>query len=289
MKSIDQKLIENKYRQQRKGYLEKELAQINERLEREIQTCERLKKALDKENDDVSKLTQVSLSRLFSTFSGRGELQWEKEKAEAFRAALDYKLKQNDLEELRYQKNLLEQELSAYEAVNSEYQTLLDLKRKMLETPLLNQIRSWEQDLAVQAARKKKIQEAWDSGKKLCASFSYLFDMVAEMLEDPTVRDEVTKEMMKVNDLWAQFHRELKDAEIAIPADFDQAFALDLSGVSLHQDVQSIHRFNALFEQLNRCYSQVRTLLNQMEKQLSEMAHQHFDLQRRIQASIEMN
>lgn len=300
MKSIDQKLIENKYRRQRKAYLEGELVKINERLAREIQTLERLKKALDKENEDVSRLRQVSLSRLLTAFSSRGDLLLEKEKAEAFRAALDYKLKQNDLEDLQYQKNLLEQELQPYESVNSEYQSLLDLKRKMLETPILNQIRKLEQALSANLETKEKLQSAWDSGKKLCASFSYLFDCLTDLVEDTTDvkkrwypaidQDQIadaTKEMTKLNDLWKDFTQALMNTGIVVPEHFDVEF--NISDVTSCQDEKTIKRINTSFEQLNQCYSEVRTILNQLEKQLSEMEHQQFDLQWQIQASIEMN
>ena len=50
MKSIDQKLIENQYRIIRGKYLRKQLQQLNEQLEREQQTLQRLKSAVVKEN-----------------------------------------------------------------------------------------------------------------------------------------------------------------------------------------------------------------------------------------------
>lgn len=302
MKSIDQKLVENKYRQLRKSYLEGELVKITERLQREAETLERLKRELDKENEDVARLRQISLSRLLKAFSSREELRLEKEKAEAFRATLDYKLKQNDLEDLQYQKNLLEQELKHYDMVNSEYQSLLDLKRKMLETPILNQIRELEQELAECTAVKEATQAAWESGKKLCTSFNYLLDSLSELVEDtsdakrlwyPTVDQEhiedAIKEMEKLNGLWKDFEQALKYTKVTLPEHFDRNFFMNISDVGFQEEQRSAKMINTSFDQLNECYSGVRTILNQLEKQLSQIEHQQFDLQWQIQASIEMN
>lgn len=302
MKSIDQKLIENKYRQRRKEYLDRELANITERIQREGETLERLKRELDKETEDVVRLRQVSLARLLKSFRSHEDMRLKKEKAEAFRAALDYKLKQNEIEDLQYQKNLLAQELKQYDSIQSEYQSLLDLKRKMLETSILNQIRELEQELAECVIKKETVQKGWESGKKLCSSLTYLSDVLSDFIEDSTdaiklwnsapdqdQREELMKEIKKLNDLWKDFEQALQKAEITLPEEFECDFFAKNHDQLLAEQPWTSAFLNTLFDQLNAGYSGVRTVLTQLEQQRSEIEQRQFDLQWQIQASIEMN
>ncbi len=302
MKSIDQKLVKNKYHQRRKEYLDAELAKITERIQHESETLERLKRELDKENEDVARLQQVSLTRLLKTFNSREELRLEKEKAEAFRAALDYKLKQNELEDLHYQKNLLEQELKQYDNVHSDYQSLLELKRKMLETAVLNQIRDLEQELAQCLAQKETLKKAWDSAKRLCSSLTYFTDILSDLavdrsealkvwkiMKDQGKNEEAMDELAQLSGLLKNFEQDIATAKMTLPEEFACDFLDKLRVEDMNAEQFNIIKMNLTFDQFNTYYSGVRTVLNQLEKQLSEVEHRQFDLQWQIQESIEIN
>ena len=90
MKNIDQKLIENKFRQKRKAYLQNELNDLTQQVARESATLQRLALQLDKESEDVERLEHASLNRIFATLSARSSLRLEKEKSELIRAEFGY-------------------------------------------------------------------------------------------------------------------------------------------------------------------------------------------------------
>lgn len=299
MKSIDQKLIENQYRIVRGTYLRKQLQQLNEQLEREQQTLLRLKNAVEKENEDVSRLANVSMKRLFSVLNGRGELRLEKEKAEAFRAALDYKLKQNDIEYLTHQKNLLTAELKAYDHLDRNYQELLEIKRKSLSQAALNMIREAEKQLEDAKHLQKELKEALESGKKLRSCFTYILDHLNDLVEDstearslwyPTISqdqiDDVMKEISDLNTLWNHFMKELQDTDIALPEQFEQEFLLNVSDYVADNAVQGNKRINTSYDRLNATYSDVRELLCLIAMRLQELEYQIFDQQLKIEESI---
>lgn len=299
MKSIDQKLIENQYRIVRGTYLRKQLQQLNEQLEREQQTLLRLRNAVEKENEDVSRLANVSMKRLFSVLNGRGELRLEKEKAEAFRAALDYKLKQNDIEYLMHQKNLLISELKAYDHLDQNYQELLEIKRKTLSQSALNMIREAEKQLEEARHMQKELKEALESGKKLCSCFTYILDHLNDLVEDstearslwyPTISqnqiDDVMKEISHLNTLWNHFMKELQDTDISLPEQFEQEFLLNVSDYMTDSAAQGNKRINTSYDRLNATYSDVRELLCMIAMRLQELEYQIFDQQLKIEESI---
>lgn len=304
MKNIDQKLVGMKYRFLRKEYLEEELRRLNERIVREIETSNRLKQVLDKETEDVERLEHASINRLISTLSGKSQLRLEKEKADAFRAALDYKLKLNDLEFLSYQKNLLVQELSPYATLNQDYQGLLDIKRKSLDREILDEIRDMEATLQQWLQQDQEIKEALESGKKLRSSFNYILDNLSELVEDTTDArslwypvisqdqiEDVTMEIAKLNELWASFEKELQDTDIALPHNFDQDFLVKVSDYMYELDDKRkvTKRINTSFEHLNSTYSSVRELLCVLEKKAKEVEYCIRDLQFEIKEKIEQS
>lgn len=299
MKSIDQKLIENQYRMIRGSYLRRQLKQLNEQLALEQQTLLRLKQAVTKENDDVSRLANVSMKRLFSVLNGRGELRLEKERAEAFRAALDYKLKLNDIEYLTHQKNLLTSELKSYDNLNKTYEELLEIKRKSLSVDALNAVRAAEKRLEAAKHQEKELKEALESGKKLCSCFTYILDHLNDLVEDttdakslwyPTVSqdeiDDVMKEITNLNTIWNHFIKELQDIDVTLPEQFDQTFLLNVSDYVAEGNSQDAKRIDTSYDCLNATYSDVRELLNTLGMRLQDLEYQIFDQQLMIEESI---
>lgn len=304
MKNIDQKLIQIKYRYLRRANFLSEKKEMEERIQREVQTLERLKRSLDKEQEDVEKLEHASINRLFSSLGGKSELRLEKEKAEAFRAALDYKLKQNDIEFLRYQDNLLTQELKNYENLDSEYQGLLDIKRKSLNSSILNEIRAMEETKQEWMKQETEIKEAIESGKKLRSSFTFILDNLSDLVEDTTDAkslwypvisqeqiEDVTNEIAKLNTLWKNFEKELKDTDIQLPENFDQDFLVKVSDYFYEMDDKRkvTKKINISFEHLNATYSSVREILCTLEKRAKEVTYCIRDLDLDIREKIEEN
>ncbi|MCI8540866.1 MAG: hypothetical protein HFE68_00575 [Erysipelotrichaceae bacterium] len=301
MKNIDQKLIENKFRQKRKAYLQNELNDLTQQVARESATLQRLALQLDKESEDVERLEHASLNRIFATLSARSSLRLEKEKSELIRAALDYNLKAKDLEYLHYQKNLLEQELKPYDNLAQEYEALLEIKRKSLDMDTLNAVREMEAKWKEQCAQKQACEAAYESGKKLSSSFNFILDHLNELVEDTTEArslwypilsqeeiEDVSAEIAKLNSAWQSFDTLCKELPIETQP-LDQGFLLKVSDYMLEaEDKRKLtKRINTSFEQLNTTYAQLRTVLNQLQVHLSELNHAIADQRFSIQACIE--
>lgn len=296
MKNIDQQLISIKYKMQRKAYLRSELQQINEKLERDLRTKQRLEQALDKEVEDVERLDHISFSRLLAGLSGQSHLSVEKEKAEAFRAALDYRLKSHDVEYLNMQKNLLEQELKRYETLEQDMQGLMEIKRKSLHGNVLDTIKQWESEAQSQKEQLKQIQDMIDSGKKLCSSFTYVMDNLSELVEDkveaksfwyPVITqdqmDDVFHEIDKMNQHWEQFEQLMNVTKAA-----DDAIIQKLKQSMIHirgDDDSSQMRLS--FEHLNEAYATVREILCELKKKRKELQYHIRDLEWKIMEKIE--
>lgn len=302
MKNLNQKLVEMKYNYMRKQNLENAKQEIEEHMQREQQTLIRLKQSLQKEQEDVERLEHASLNRLLSSLSGRSELRLEKEKAEVYRAALDYKLKKKDMEYLQFQHNLLVQELKKYETLDQDYQGLLDVKRKSLPAAILNDIRQMEITRADWQKQLVELKEAILSGKKLRDSFTYILDNLSELVEDTTDAkslwypvisqdqiEDVSKEIAKLNDLWKNFEKELSDTQITLPPTFDQDFLIKVSDYfyDLSDKKKVTKKINTSFEQLNATYSSVREILNLLEKREKEIQYCIQDLDLDIPCKIE--
>lgn len=296
MKSIDQQLISLKYKMQRNAYLRSELHQIKEKLEREMQTKQRLKQALNKEVEDVERLEHLSFSRLLAGLSHQNSLSIEKEKAEAFRAALDYQLKSHDIEYLNMQKNLLEQELKRYEALEQDYQGLMEIKRKSLHGVALEEIKKWEQDLHDQKAKLQRKTEIIDSGKRLCSSIMFVMDHLSELVEDkieakgfwyPVITqdqmDEVFQEIEKMKMLWEQLETQMMaagDAKEQALLSLQQA----MTNIRLEDETSQLC---LSFEHLNQAYALIREFLCEAKKQRKELQYHIRDLEWNIMEKIE--
>lgn len=281
---------------QRKAYLRSELQQINEKLERDLRTKQRLEQALDKEVEDVERLDHISFSRLLAGLSGQSHLSVEKEKAEAFRAALDYRLKSHDVEYLNMQKNLLEQELKRYETLEQDMQGLMEIKRKSLHGNVLDTIKQWESEAQSQKEQLKQIQDMIDSGKKLCSSFTYVMDNLSELVEDkveaksfwyPVITqdqmDDVFHEIDKMNQHWEQFEQLMNVTKAA-----DDAIIQKLKQSMIHirgDDDSSQMRLS--FEHLNEAYATVREILCELKKKRKELQYHIRDLEWKIMEKIE--
>lgn len=301
MNSVDQKLIEMKYRYLKKANLEFARKDLQEHIEREQQTLLRLQKDVDKEQEDVDKLEHASLNHLLISLTGRSKLRLEKEKADAFRAVLDYKLKKEDIEYLNYQYNLLLQELQKYEDLDQEYQGLLEIKRKTLPMETLNSIRSMEKTIEEWKVREKQLREAIEQGQKLRSSFTFVLDHLSELVEETTDAkslwypaisqdeiEDVSEEVARLNHLWMAFEAILATLDVELPEDFDKEFLLQVCDF-YEMNKQKSKRIDTSFVKMNATYSSVRTLLCKLDKMLSELQYCIQDLHLEIRSKIESN
>lgn len=302
MKSIDQKLVEMKYRYVKRDHLRLAQKDLESKIALEKETLARLSHVVEKEQGDVERLEHISLNRLLASLSGKESLRLEKEKAEAYRAALDYKLKLNDIEFLSYQSNLLKQELKQYEDLDQDTQSLMEIKRKALEPATLSQIREMEETLADWKTLLEHILSTQEQGAKVRSCFTYLLDNLSDLVEDTTEAkslwypvisqeeiDDVSGEIAKLNQLWHAFEEQLQTTDISLPEHFNKDFLVKVSDYfsTMEDKRNAMKKINTSFEQLNATYTGLREVLCTLEKRAQELKLCVFDLTMEIREKIE--
>lgn len=139
----------------------------NERLSLERRLSE-LKEALDKENLDVDKLENRSLSNIFYTVLGRLPEHLEKERGEALAAKLKYDRAALDLEDVRQEISKLNAERVKYNDCRREYDSLYAQKKDLLiksDPEKAQYLLGFTEQLAVSKNRLKEIREAVSAGR----------------------------------------------------------------------------------------------------------------------------
>lgn len=132
LSDISDRLAQTIEMKRRKEKLERDLAQINERLERQAAQAAELARQLEKEQVDVERLERLSLQGLFYSVLGSKEQQVEKERQEMLAAQLQYQNANHQVDALRAEQAQIERELSALSGVDRQYAALLAEKEDFL-------------------------------------------------------------------------------------------------------------------------------------------------------------
>ena len=132
--------------------------------------AERLRQAWNKEQADVDRLEQMSLSALLASLTGRKEERLEKEEAEALAARLKYQSAQGQLEEVQNELEACESRIRAAADCPARYDACLRARQaalKAADAMLGGRIGSMESHIATLTARRRELQEALDAGRRV--------------------------------------------------------------------------------------------------------------------------
>lgn len=154
----------------RKAKVAAMLQSLHTQLETLRREERRLAQIRSAEQEDVDKLERVSLSSIFYTIASRKEEKLDKERAEAYAAALKHDAAVRQVEAAEQEVFSLNAELQELSGAEAEYNAVLKAKGDALkaENPVCGaEICRMEDRLGAIAAEEKEIAEAYDAGKNV--------------------------------------------------------------------------------------------------------------------------
>lgn len=135
-----------------------------------------------KESGDVEKLQGRSLYRLFYRISGSLDARLEKEKAEAYAAAVKYDAAMEELEAVRQDLRAVRQEAARFQGCEEQLKRLLKEKREEMKisgTGGGEQVLQMEEELAAMRQQKREIQEAEAAGNAALSTADRILDSLS--------------------------------------------------------------------------------------------------------------
>lgn len=288
---------------------EKELAQ---RLEGKLEfTIQHLKKAqeesielaeiLDKEEKDVDKLEQLSLTGLFAAVLGTKEEKLEKERQDYLAAKLKYDASQKLIHDLKNEVSMLGEQMAPLKNIEEKYQQLLKRKEEVLKTKQGTTSRELfiiAEEEGRLASRGKELQEAEEAAQEVMQSLDDLlgtlnsaanwgvWDMLGGGLISTAIKhskiDDAREQIIVVQRNLNRLERELTDIKIYTDLGIDigalASFAdYFFDGLITDWVVQSRineaeKRTKELQEQVGVICHSVKSQLNEVMKKASELA-----------------
>ncbi|MFS8541335.1 MAG: hypothetical protein LOD89_04510 [Tissierellales bacterium] len=230
IKDINDKLLRIKAGLREKERLEKMLENaIRHKRELEVKKAE-LFKQLQREEKDVKKLEEMSLSNFINTILGTKWEKLDKEKEEAIAAKLKYDAVCEELNDLIEDINKLEENIDKLKYLEYEHERLIKQKEEMVkslnedvaarleriteeESSLLDRIKELEEAIY---AGNELLYSLYNVQKKLSSAGNWglwdIFggDMIATMVKHSKL-NEAKAEISRVQSLLRKFYRELED------------------------------------------------------------------------------
>jgi len=157
-------------------YLQQKAGRRKNELEKRIRELERLviqlEIKLENEQEDVNKLTRMSLTNLFHTLLRSKQEQLDLERQQAVAAALQLQEAQQMLESTRVDLRQVGEDLAHYRNAERDYEQFLARKESMLrDQPATSaKISEIEEQIGEQATLVRELQEALTAGKRVLSS-----------------------------------------------------------------------------------------------------------------------
>lgn len=239
-----------------------------------------------KEENDVERLEQSSLTRLFYNVIGKMSEKLEKEEEEAYLASVKYDVAVRQLFSVEEDLERKQLELERLNNCESEYQTLVSNKRDAIKSSggeIASEIFKVEEKMVGLESQKKELQEAIFAGKEaLKIAESVLkdlndaegwstFDLLGGgLLSDLAKHSHLDNAQRMVEELQIQlgrFKTELSDVEI---------------DVDLHVSIDGFMRFADYFfdnlftdwtvmDKINQSQTQIKETITQINDTLSNL------------------
>jgi DNA repair exonuclease SbcCD ATPase subunit len=230
---MNQQLEEAQQKVFRRNKLSAMLKELREQQRVLVDRVEELKSLLEKENEDVDNLEAKSLTHLFYSVLGKLGEQVEKERREALAAKLKYDQAVNELEQLRHQIKLLEEEFVEYRDSQRIYDSLFEKKKEHMlnsHSSTGEQILQLTEELNRAKNNQSEIDEAIRAGEAVCSHIDSALNsldsaegwgtwdllgggLVSDLMKHSHI-DEAKGEADVIQSKLSQFRAELADVRI---------------------------------------------------------------------------
>ena len=172
MIELDRELFELKEKIMRKNKVEAMLESLKAELDQLKKERDKLRKCAEKEQADVDRLERLSLTSLLYAAINKKTEKLDKEKAEAYAAAVKLRSKEMQIENAERYAQTLKAELETLSDVEARYNEAFAKKSEVLKTArpeLASKITYIEERLGSIAAQEREVQEALDAGNEALA------------------------------------------------------------------------------------------------------------------------
>ncbi len=230
---INQQLEEAQQQVFRYNKISSTLTELRRQQKELADRVEELKNALEQENEDVDKLEAKSLTHLFYSVLGKLGEQVEMERREALAAKLKYDQAVNELEQLRDQIKLNEEEFVRYRDSQQSYDRLFQKKKEHMlnsHSGTAEQILKLTEELGRAKNNLSEIDEAIRAGEAVCSHIDLAIDsldsaegwgtwdllgggLVSDLMKHSHI-DEAKGEADVIQRKLSQFRAELADVRI---------------------------------------------------------------------------
>lgn len=293
-------------------YLGKEIRELQEKAERKnrlkirLNNLEKQREELNikekklysekcREQKDVEQLEEITLKAVFSYLTGKREEKLDKEKQEAYTAAIKYDAVKQELEAVNADIERIRMELQPLRDCEQEYEKLLEQKAAWVKEKNLSgaeELLEMEQKLVSVEGRKKEVYEAVCAGKEALRSADSILDSLKNaegwgtwdivgggMISDFAKHRHLDEAQRKVEHLQVclrRFRTELTDVETVMDIQIQINGALQFADVffdGLFTDWMVLNRIQESRRQVEKAREQISmalTRLKTMEESLEK-------------------
>ena len=154
----------------RKKKIEVHLQHLSKRIQQQEKSVRSLLRVVEKEEDDIINLERLGLFSIFNNILGNKKDELEKEKQEYLMAVMQWKGGVKNLEALKFEKKILEKQLSSLFYADLIFEKLFNKVEKTIEVSLSAstkaKIKNIDLKILNHEERIKEIREAINAGKK---------------------------------------------------------------------------------------------------------------------------
>ena len=233
MRHFDQQLYALQQKVVHRDHLKAQLQDLEEQYAGLRTKAAELKEIRQAELEDVERLEGYSLSGFYYKMIGKKEEKLEKERREAYEAAIRYDAAVREMESMEHYIKECEMEIAVLTGCDEQYEASLKAKEETLKRAggeAATKILKLEQSICYEEQQEKEIQEAIGAGKRALATVEEVlktldsaegwstWDMLGGgLLTDMAKYEDLDRVQELVERLQKQLHRlkaELADVEI---------------------------------------------------------------------------
>jgi len=303
MSLYDEELKERKQRVQRKEYLERRKESLSkQKIELEEKTAT-LKKEMNKEQRDVNRIEGSSLAALFYNVVGKKEEKIEKERKEAYMAAVKYDTAVRELQVVTDDIEKAELELGTLSNCEKEYQEALAKKIaeiKNSNSPEAIEVFNIQEQISEIDHQIKETKEALEAGEaaqkatyqalvKLDDADGYAtmdaFGSFGGIFTEMAKHDALDDAQIMIEELQIQLRRfqtELDDVFISADKQvnfggFSRFADYFFDNIFVNWDI--MEQIEESQEEVEEIYEQINTAIEQLESKEEMLQNRRADLQ----------
>lgn len=292
----------------RKGKIESMLRSLRSQLTELQGEEQRLAAQRSKEQDDVDRLERDSLAAFFYAAISKREEKLDKEKAEAYAAAVKHDTARRQAEAAEYDVHALETELRDLSGVQAEYNRLFAEKMDAVksENPAFgDELCRMEDRQGCIAAQKREIDEALSVGRDVLSQIASIessldsaegwgtWDLLGGgLISDLAKHSHLDEAQVQINDLQdslRRYHTELADvtvqADVQAQVDGFLRFA-DYFFDGLFADWAVLDHIHSSQQQIGSTRCQVEDMQAKLERMGSAMQTEEDALNERIRELV---